>query len=95
MLSYRLFIAEIVMLLHQAVEQRLLGGAPRAAGSSSLAGAVDFHWIRILFPPQDSNSIPYSSGVVQPGAMSSTKAGLVALFRRRVGTPPSCFFSLV
>jgi hypothetical protein len=28
MLTHRLFVAEIVMLLHQAIEQRLIGRAP-------------------------------------------------------------------
>src|ERR1017187_6069526 len=55
-------------------------------------GAVVFHWIRILLPPEDSNSITHSSGGTRSGAISSMNAGLVA-FRRSRGTPPSRFFS--
>src|ERR1022692_2980551 len=57
-------------------------------------GAAVFHWIRILLPPEDSNSITHSSSCAWSGAISSTNAGLVA-FRRRRGTPPSRFFSPV
>jgi hypothetical protein len=55
-------------------------------------GTVAFHWIRILLPLEDSNSITHSSSCARDGATSSTNAGLVA-FRRKVGGPPSRFFS--
>src|SRR5450432_2185407 len=55
-------------------------------------GADAFHWTRILPPLGDSKSITHSSSGVACGAISSTNVGLVAL-RRRMGTPPSRFFS--
>src|ERR1035438_4718409 len=42
-------------------------------------GAVAFHWMRILLPPEDSNSITHSSSCEWDCATSSTNAGLVAL----------------
>jgi len=57
-------------------------------------GAAAFHWMRILLPPGDSNSIAHSSSGARDGATNSTNAGLVA-FRRKVGDPPRRFFSLV
>jgi hypothetical protein len=54
-------------------------------------GADAFHWMRILLPLGASNSITHSSSGVVCGAISSTNAGLFAL--RRLGTPPSRFFS--
>ena len=56
--------------------------------------AAAFHWMRILLPPRDSNSITHSSSCARAGATNSTNAGLVA-FRRRVGDPPRRFYSLV
>jgi hypothetical protein len=55
-------------------------------------GAAAFHWMRTLPPRKDSNSMTHSLGVATCGAISSTKAGLLA-FRRSRGTPPSRFFS--
>src|ERR1039457_6110226 len=55
-------------------------------------GAVVFHWIRILLPLEDSNSITHSSSGARSGVTSSTNTGLVA-FRRRRGTSSSRFFS--
>ena len=55
-------------------------------------GAAAFHWMRILPPPGDSNSMTQPSSTAERGATSSTKAGLGA-FLRRVAGPPSRFFS--
>jgi hypothetical protein len=56
-------------------------------------GADAFHWIRILLPLADSNSITHSSRAFARGAVSSTNAGLVALlggweFRRAASSAP-------
>jgi hypothetical protein len=55
-------------------------------------GTVAFHWMRILAPREDSNSITHSSSFPGVGATSSTNAGL-ADFRRLPGDPPSLLFS--
>ena len=64
MLSYRLFIAEIVMLLHQAVEQRLLGGAPRAAGFVEAFEHVD---LAVLADKLDGESVAVRMKADAPG----------------------------
>src|SRR5271169_63150 len=55
-------------------------------------GAVVFHWMRILLPPEDSTSITHSSRVAGCGAISSTNAGWL-VFRGRLGAAVSRFFS--
>jgi len=57
-------------------------------------GVAAFHWMRILLPPADSNSMTDSSSATGCGVISSTNTRLFP-FVRRVGTPPSRFFSCV
>jgi hypothetical protein len=56
--------------------------------------AVVLHWMRILLPPEDSSSTTNASGSAAAGTINSTNAGFVA-FCRKLGTPPSRFFSPV
>src|SRR6266851_6752008 len=51
----------------------------RPAAANMPAGKTPFHWIRILGPREDSNSIRYSSTLVPAGAISSTNAGFAVL----------------
>src|SRR5215831_3026072 len=69
----------------------------KPANSTQSSGTVLFHWTRILWPRDDSNSMDHSSGCGVFDVCSSTKAALLtfpARFGRRLCLPSSlCFRS--
>src|SRR5262249_19679791 len=58
------------------------------------SGTAAFHWMRILPPPRDSNSMTHSGKAAPPSPISSTNAGLFG-FLDWLGIPPSRCFNRV